>query len=144
MASCDKIKLWKGVVMMLRHSSWWSVLQPNPKLTIRLFIIITFLSLIAIGNIFGIYDGLVQNNNMAIFQSLTAMLLYAVPAYGLFALKPWARLLELLKSILLVILGCLMVLFDNLGTGLLVMIIHGMIAAYLVTTECKHAFATKS
>jgi hypothetical protein len=144
LASCDKINSWKGVDIMVWSSSWWSVLQPNPNLTIRLFIIITFLSLIAIGNIFGIYDGMVQQNNTATLQAIAAMLLYAIPAYGLFTLKPWARLLELFKSILLVILGFLMVLFDNIGTGSLVMIIHGMIASYLITTECKHAFATNS
>jgi hypothetical protein len=129
----------KGVLCnMLRFPSWLSFLHPN--LTPRLVLVSFFLSLIAIGNLFGVYDGLTKQDNNAALTSLLAALLYGIPAYGLLRLKPWARLTELTLSILFALLGVVMALFDNIGIGIFVIIAHGWIAWYLQTDECKKVF----
>lgn len=123
---------------MLKLPSWLSFLHPN--LTPRLVIIALFLSLITVGNIFGMYDGFTTQDNNTVMTSLLAALLYGIPAYGLLRLKPWARLTELIVSILVALLGIVMALFDNIGIGIFVMITHGWIAWYLQTNECKKIF----
>ncbi|MEN6411166.1 MAG: hypothetical protein ABFC84_00190 [Veillonellales bacterium] len=125
---------------MIKFPSWLSFLHPN--LTSRLVMISLFLCLIAAGNIFGVYDGWSKQDNHAVLTSLLAALLYGIPAYGLLRLKSWARLTELVLSILLSLLGVVMALFDNIGVGLFVMITHGWIAWYLQTKECKKIFKT--
>lgn len=117
--------------------SFWSLLHPN--LTFRLLLIIIFLSLVAIGNAFAIYDSVIKQDTAALLYAFISTLIYAVPAYGLFKLKPWARLMELILSVIMVILGIVMVLFESFITGIFIIVTHGLIASYLVSKECKRA-----
>lgn len=117
--------------------SFWSLLHPN--LTFRLLLIIIFLSLVAIGNAFAIYDSVIKQDTSALLYAFISTLIYAVPAYGLFKLKPWARLMELILSVIMVILGIVMVLFESFITGIFIIVTHGLIASYLVSKECKRA-----
>lgn len=117
--------------------SFWSLLHPN--LTFRLLIIIIFLSFVALGNAFGVYDSIIKHDTSALLYALVSTVLYAVPAYGLFKLKSWARLLELVLSVIMVALGVVMVLFESFITGIFIIVTHGLIASYLVSKECKRA-----
>ena len=112
----------------------------NPNLTFKLIIIIIFLSLIAIGNGFGVYENIVEQNITEAVNSLVSVLIYAIPAYGLLKLRPWARIAELALSILLVMLGTVLMLFYSVAIGAFIVITHGLIAAYLLTNECKQIF----
>ncbi len=123
---------------MSRHSLRWYMLNPN--LTFKLIIIIIFLSLIAIGNGFGVYENIVEQNITEAVNSLVSVLIYAIPAYGLLKLRPWARIAELALSILLVMLGTVLMLFYSVAIGAFIVITHGLIAAYLLTNECKQIF----
>lgn len=112
----------------------------HPDLTLRLIIVIIFLFIIAIGNTFGIYDGLVHNNPTAAFNSFIALLLYAIPAFGLLQLKRWARLFELGLSILFVIIGLIIMFGYSITMGIVTLIPHGVIALYLLSNDCRRAF----
>lgn len=119
-------------------SRWLSFLHPN--VTLRIIIIAVFLTLIAIGNAFGIYDNWITGNTLNFFTSIIATLLYAVPAYGLFRLKSWARVTVLCLSLVFVAMGCIIALFANIAIGLFTIVFHGLIAAYMTSRECKQAF----
>jgi len=115
----------------------------HPDLTTRLIIVILFLLIIALGNVFGIYDGMVNNNPTAAFNSFVALLLYAIPAFGLFQLKRWARMFELVLSILFVIIGLVIMFGYSVTMGIITLVPHGLIAIYLVSNDCRRAFGLK-
>ena len=112
----------------------------NPKLTLRLLIIIVFLALTAIGNAFGMYESITKQNFPEALNSACSVLIYAIPVYGLVKLKRWARMLELILSALLVILGLILLSSYSIVIGSFITITHGLIAGYLLTSECKRAF----
>jgi len=130
--------------------SWLAFFHPN--LTLGLIIIGLFLSFIAVLSLFGIYDAATKGNSVEMMQSGFRMLLYAVPAYGIFRLKKWARKLELFLSVFLVILAAFLVviyLMDNsesalLVMGIVIMIIHGSIAKYLLSSRCRQVFGLEA
>ena len=131
----------KGVCYM-GHFSLSSIF--HRQLTLRLMIIIIYLFLIAAGNLLGVYDGLINQNLFLVFTSLTSVLLYAIPAYGLLTIKKWARPTELIISITAVLLGIILIVMGLilsdlyiLGTGIFIVVIHGLITAYLLSPECK-------
>jgi hypothetical protein len=111
-----------------------------PALTLRLMLVAFFLLLIACGYAFGIYDGLIHNNLNAAFNSLIAVLLYAVPALGLLKLKRWARLFELGLSIVFVIIGFVVMFGYNMTMGVVTIVPHGLIAIYLLSKDCRKAY----
>lgn len=112
----------------------------HPALTLGLIIIIIFLFIIALGYAFGIYDGLVHNNLSGALNSFIAVLLYAIPAFGLLRLKRWARLFELVLSILFVIIGLVVMFSYNMTMGIITLVPHGLIAIYLLSKNCRQAF----
>ncbi|MGL5514177.1 MAG: hypothetical protein ACRDBM_13200, partial [Sporomusa sp.] len=69
-----------------------------------------------------------------------AFLLYAVPAIGLLKLKRWARLLELVISIIFVIIGFIVMFGHNMTMGVITLVPHGLIAIYLLSDDCRRAF----
>lgn len=122
--------------------SFWSRIPPN--LTWRLLVIIVFLGLIALGNIFSAYDRIINNDMMTALYASISVLFYVIPAYGLFKLKTWARTFELIFSFILVALGFIMLIFDSLISGLFIITTHGLVALYLLSNECKQALGLKS
>ncbi|MEG6585475.1 hypothetical protein [Dendrosporobacter sp. 1207_IL3150] len=116
------------------------VYRLNEQLTFRLLMIITFLTLIGTGNIVGIYVAYVKNSIIEIISSLIASAVYLVPAYGLIKLRPWARQLELLLCSIFVLLGLVVLVFDSIFLGVIIIMVHGLIALYLATNECKNIF----
>jgi len=122
--------------------SFWSRIPPN--LTWKLLVIIVFLGLIALGNIFSAYDRIINNDMMTALYASISVLFYLIPAYGLFKLKAWARTFELIFSFILVALGFVMLIFDSLISGLFIITTHGLVALYLLSNECKQAFVLKS
>lgn len=128
----------KGVDFVTDKPSLWSFLHPD--LTLRLLIVVAFLLLIAIGYSFGIYDGLLHDDFTAAFNSFLAFLLYAIPAFGLLRLKRWARLFELLLSIIFVVIGFVIMFGYNMTMGIMTLVPHGLIAIYLLSNDCRGAF----
>ncbi|MDF2570709.1 MAG: hypothetical protein K0R55_2313 [Sporomusa sp.] len=128
----------KELLTMVEKPSWWSFLHPD--LTFRLLFIIGFLLLVAIGYVFGVYNGLVQNNPSATLNAAVAVLLYAVPAVGLLKLKRWARLFELALSMVFVIIGFIVMFGYNMTMGVITIVPHGLIAMYLLSNDCRRAF----
>ncbi|MGI6092331.1 MAG: hypothetical protein GX348_06555 [Veillonellaceae bacterium] len=122
--------------------SFWSKLNPN--LTFRLLLIIIFLILIAVGNAFSVYDSLIKQDITTASYSFISILLYIIPAYGLFKLRNWARRFELVFSFILIGLGIIMLLFDSVISGLFIITTHGLIAMYLLSSECKRALGIKN
>lgn len=122
--------------------SFWSRIPPN--LTWRLLLIIVFLGLIAMGNIFSAYDRIINNDMTTALYAAISVLFYAIPAYGLFKLKTWARTFELIFSFILVGLGLVMLIFDSIISGLFIITTHGFVAVYLLSNECKKAIGLKS
>lgn len=92
------------------------------------------LSLIALlnGNLFGFFDGIV------------GALLFGLPAYGLLKLNRWARLFQLIASMLLLLLGLLMIYGKNMVFGPVLVIIFGLIAIYLLSEPCLRIFKRKT
>ncbi|MHC1746266.1 MAG: hypothetical protein AB9895_03985 [Negativicutes bacterium] len=130
--------------------SWLAFFHPN--LTLGLIAIGLFLSSVAIISAFGVYDSVVNGNQTEMMQSGFRMLLYAVPAYGIFRMKKWARVFELILSYFLIALaGFLIVMYfvDSSESALLligglILIIHGSIAKYLRSAKCLTAFGLAS
>lgn len=130
----------------MERPKWWRAFDPN--LTLPLLVIILFLVLIGIGNLFGLYQFLTEGNAGGAALALFSTLLYFVPAYGLLKLKRWARFSELFLSLLLVGLGMILIftgisnreLFNLATQGVIITVIHGSIAAYLLTDRCRRAF----
>lgn len=112
----------------------------HPDLTLRLLIIIIFLSLVAIGNVLGVYENILAQNSVETVNSAVSVLIYGIPAYGLLKLRPWARMTELILSAILVILGLILITSYSFLIGAFIIITHGLIAAYLLTNECKKSF----
>lgn len=114
--------------------------QVKTKITLKLMIIVVFLVIVGIGNAVGIYDAFIKNDFNAMALSGAACIFYFIPAYGLFHLKTWARNLELALSIILILFGILVLLFESIGVGIAVIIPHGLICLYLLSSECKEIF----
>jgi len=116
----------------------------NPNLTVGLVVVIGVLALLAAMNIitavFYLFTG--QPPAFALYNGLAAAI-YAFTAHGLFRLKRWARFLQLFLSIMMLITGILTMLAQNMGQGIINVIIHGPIAIYLLTDDCRAAFGFK-
>jgi hypothetical protein len=126
--------------------SWLAIFHPN--LTIGLLLIVIFLAFISILSAFGVYDSLINQNQSEAMQSGFRMLLYAIPTYGIMRMKRWARVFELMLSVFLVVLGGFIIAVYFLGTnenallvmGVMIVLIHGTIAKYLFSDNCRQAF----
>jgi len=116
----------------------------HPAVTWPLILIVGYLFLVAILNLLAAYNNFVtQSSFVMVFGNLISVLLYALPAYGLTKLKPWARFLELALSILSVISGIFLMLQGMLGMGVLTIVPHGLIAIYLLSDTCRKLFTVK-
>lgn len=116
--------------------------QVKIKITLKLMIIVVFLVIIGVGNAVGIYDAFTKNDFNAMALSGAASTVYFIPAYGLFYLKVWARNLELALSIIFILFGILVLLFESIVAGIAIIIPHGLICLYLLSRECKEIFSS--
>ena len=124
---------------MNENSRWRSVFHHN--VTLPLIAIIAYLFLIAIANLIATYHSIsTEQDLITAGGSIISVVLYALPAYGLMKLKRWARLMELSISLLSVGLGIVLMLAGMLGSGVLIIIPHGLIAIYLLSDKCRRAF----
>lgn len=112
----------------------------HPDLPGGLIVVIIFLILIAISNAFAVYGALRNNNFPEALGSAVSILLYSAPAYGLLKMQRWARLFEIVFSMLMVGLGFVIMFTVNMGAGVLIVITHGPVAIYLLTDRCRRVF----
>lgn len=112
----------------------------NPDLTIGLLAIILVLALLTAFSIINIVAGLFAQQPALALYSAFATAMYGISAYGLFRLKRWARFLQLFLSILSFLSGIVTMFSQSMGTGILTVIIHGLIAIYLLTDDCRRSF----
>jgi len=117
---------------------WWR--RISPQVTLGLLLISVYLIIIAIGNIFGLFDSLVKRNLFTAVGAAASILLYGIPAYGILKLRPWARTFEIIFSIIFVLLGFILMFLYSLGMGAFIVVSHGLIAVYLLTDKCRRAF----
>ena len=118
-----------------RRLTWLS-----PSVTIKLLLIIAFLGLNAIGNLISAFSQFGTHNMYQVSIYLLTFILYLVPAYGLYRLKKWARLLQLTFSIMFVIQGMLVMLSGQMFIGMVNIVLYGLTAIYLLSEECRKLF----
>jgi hypothetical protein len=123
---------------MEKRPSWWGLFHPD--LTGGLVAIIVFLLLSAVGNVFKLYDAIVDKDLASAGLVALAALLYAAPALGLLRIKRWARFFEIAFSLLMVMLGLIVMAFYLPVAGVFIIIPHGLVALYLKSKKCRRIF----
>lgn len=122
-----------------RRPSWLS-----PRVPWKLLLVLAFLILFAIGNFFTALALLQAGSVSAAVFYFFSVFLYLLPAYGLYKLKRWARLLQLVLSLANVLLGAAVMINGNLFTGMINIVIYGLTAIYLLSDECRSLFKQMS
>lgn len=115
---------------------WWSLLHPN--LTGGLIAIIIFLSLMAIANLVTFINSIASG--VSALNYLVPSIMYGLPAVGLMRLKRWARMFEIVYSILMVALGLFLMVAVSMGMGAFIVVTHGLVAMYLLSEKCRRVF----
>lgn len=108
-----------------------------------LLAIILALLFFASANLFSSLFSLVNQNFQGFFVYFVIAIIYAVPAYGLLNLNKWARLFQLVSSLFMVITGFIAIYGGNRLVGAVSIIIHGLIAMYLLTEKCQLLFKSQ-
>ena len=96
-----------------------------------LLILIGYLLLVTIGNLFGLIHGIYSDSSQEIVTALPGFILYLLPAYGLYKQKKWAWFTEIVISSIAILLGSLVFLVESPLLGGMAVIIHSAIIAYL-------------
>ncbi|HMM21633.1 MAG TPA: hypothetical protein PKA10_13020 [Selenomonadales bacterium] len=117
--------------------SWLSLF--DARLTLGLIVTITFMGILAAGNLIQLVQAFLAGNTLMALQNALSAILYAVPAWGLLKVQRWARLFEIIWSVLMVLLG-IVVITQSIVTGAIIVITHGMIALYLMSKKCRKVF----
>lgn len=102
-----------------------------------LLILIGYLLLVATGNLLGLIHGVYTGSSSEITPALLGMVLYAIPAYGLYRQQKWAWLSEIVISSIAVILGLFTLLCVNPLLGILTLVAHSLIITYLMKKSSK-------
>jgi hypothetical protein len=118
-----------------RRPAWLS-----PHLSWKLLLVLALLVLNAFGNLFSAFVQLQANNLSAAAIYLVTFALYVLPAYGLFKLKNWARLLQLTFSIIFVVQGAFVMFSGFMFLGMVNVVLYGLTGIYLLSDECRHLF----
>lgn len=105
-----------------------------------LLAIIIVLLFFAAANLFSSLFSLVNQNFQGFLIYFVIAIIYAVPAYGLLNLNKWARLFQLISSLFMVITGFISIYGGNRLAGAFAIIVHGLIAMYLLTEKCQLIF----
>lgn len=111
-----------------------------PKITNVLIAIILVLLLHAVVNLFSSVFSLFSQNLQGFLVYLVIAVIYAVPAYGLLNLNRWARLFQMAASLFLVITGLFSIFGGNRVVGAIAVVVHGLIAMYLLSDNCQQLF----
>jgi hypothetical protein len=110
------------------------------QLPLGLRILIGYLLLVAIGNLFGLVHGIYLGSNEEISTTLPGFILYVLPAYGLYKQQKWAWFTEFAISSIAILFGLVVLLVANPLMGGMALIIHSAILAYLVKKTCKRLY----
>lgn len=118
----------------------------DPRMSFPLLLIVVFLCLVSVGSIVGAYTFLVKTPGAANAGTLGLAMLIAAAlnltlAYGLFRIKPWARLGQLILSGIIYTKGMILFIFAGQHLpDLADLVIHGLIILYLMSRRCKTIF----
>jgi len=115
----------------------------HPRITGGLLLCVAFFGLITFSNIFAAYDALTQQASSSVIFRIGAILLYAIPAVGIFRLMPWARHFGFILASIVCIFGAFTAVFISMEDGLFMIITHGLIVYCLVSAKSKAAFANQ-
>jgi hypothetical protein len=102
-----------------------------------LLILIGYLLLVATGNLFELIHGVYTSSSSEIMPSLFGIVLYAIPAYGLYRQQKWAWISEIIISSIAVLLGLFTLLCVNPLLGILTLVTHTLIITYLMKKSSK-------
>lgn len=120
----------------------------DPRLSFPLLLIVVFLLLVSLGSIVGAYTFFVKTPGAANARTLGMAMLIAAAlnfamAYGLFRIKPWARIGQIILSGIIYTKGMILFIFAGQRLpDLADLIIHGVIILYLMSRRCKAIFST--
>lgn len=117
--------------------SWLSLF--DERLTLGLIVTITFMGILAAGNLIQVYQSFSAGHTLEALQNALSVVLYAVPAWGLMRVQRWARLFEIVWSVLMVLLGIFLI-TQSIVAGAIIVITHGIIALYLLSKRCRKVF----
>ena len=138
----QEIKELTEVVGDERSKRLWGLADPEtPNVLIAIIVV---LLIHAGANLFSSLSSLKGQNFQGFFVYLVIAAIYAVPAYGLLKLNRWARILQLVSSLFMVITGFISVFGGNRLVGAVAIVMHGMIAMYLLTEKCQLLFKSQS
>ena len=88
----------------------------DPRLSWQLILISVYLCLIGLANTAALLGIIQSGDNTAVTTTVASTALHLIPAYGLLALRPWGRLLEIgISGIALAIAVALV--FSVVGVG---------------------------
>jgi hypothetical protein len=108
-----------------------------------LLAIVLVLLFFGVANLFLALLSLVSQNFKGFFIYFVITIIYVVPAYGLLNLNKWARLFQLVSSLFMVITGFISIYGGNRLVGAISIILHGLIAMYLLTEKCQVLFKSQ-
>ena len=114
------------------------------RITAGLLLSSAFFGLIAVTNVFAAYGALAQPALSSVAFRLGAVLLYALPAIGVFRMLPWARYFAIALASIACIFGAFTAIFISAGDGLFMIVTHGLIVYCLASAKSKAAFAKQS
>lgn len=118
-----------------RRPAWLS-----PHLSWKLLLVIALLVLNSFGNLYSAFVQLQANNLSSVAIYLVTVVLYLLPAYGLYKLKRWARLLQLTFSIIFVVQGAVVMISGYMFLGMVNVVLYGLTGIYLLSDECRNLF----
>lgn len=114
----------------------------DPRLNFPMMAIIVFLLFMAARGVIDAVVCLTAGQPLLAVHNLLSAFLYAVPAWGLMKVKRWARLFEIIWSVLMVLLGIFIMLQASLLAGIFIIVTHGIIGVYLLSDRCRRIFET--
>lgn len=120
------------------HRTSWR----KPHLTWKLLLILAFLGIHAVSNVLAAFMQLLTSNLQNTLIFIITAALYILPAYGLYNRKKWARLMQMILSLIFVIQGIVMMVNGVMFMGMINVVSYGLIAIYLLGDECRTQFKT--
>lgn len=107
-------------------------------------LILAFLGIHALSNVLAAFVQLQTGNLQSTLIFIITAALYSLPAYGLYNRKKWARLMQIILSLIFVIQGIMMMANGVMFIGMINVVSYGLIAIYLLGDECRTQFKTSA